>query len=286
MEPSNSEQPSTDLVNRRRALMVLGGTGLAAVIGAACKSSSTNSAASAASSASSSSTSSTSASTSSSTSSGSSASSADAAAPTSEVPDETGGPYPGDGSNGPDVLTQSGIVRNDIRTSFGSYSGTAEGVPLTIALRVFDLKAGAVPLSGAAVYVWHCDRDGNYSLYTVRNQNYLRGVQTTDANGQVTFTSIFPACYSGRWPHIHFEVYSSIDAATSGGTKLKTSQVALPEDACGAAYAATGYSQSITNLSRVSLSSDMVFSDGYSSELATVTGSVDGGYTATLNLAV
>jgi protocatechuate 3,4-dioxygenase beta subunit len=151
---------------------------------------------------------------------------------------------------------------------------------------VFDLSAGAAPLAGAAVYVWHCDRDGNYSLYTQRNQNYLRGVQSTDGNGQVTFTSIFPACYSGRWPHIHFEVYPNVDAATSAGTKLKTSQVALPEDACRTVYATTGYSQSISNLSRVSLSSDMVFSDGYSSELATVTGSPDGGLTATLNLAV
>lgn len=36
-----------------------------------------------------------------------------------EVPDETAGPYPGDGSNGPNVLTESGIVRSDIRPGFG-----------------------------------------------------------------------------------------------------------------------------------------------------------------------
>jgi len=177
-------------------------------------------------------------------------------------------------------------VRSDIRSSFGQYSGTADGIPLTIALRVFDLGAGAAPLAGAAVYVWHCDRDGKYSLYTERNQNYLRGVQAADSNGQVTFTSIFPACYSGRWPHIHFEIYPSLDDATTASSKLKTSQLALPEDACSEVYASTGYSQSITNLSRVSLSSDMVFSDGYSGELASVTGSPDSGYTATLNIAV
>lgn len=49
----------------------------------------------------------------------SSASSSSAAASAGEIPDETAGPYPGDGSNGPDVLEQSGIVRSDIRSSFG-----------------------------------------------------------------------------------------------------------------------------------------------------------------------
>jgi protocatechuate 3,4-dioxygenase beta subunit len=41
----------------------------------------------------------------------------------------------------------------------------------------------------------------------VTTESYLRGVQVTDSNGQVTFTTIYPACYSGRWPHIHFEVF-------------------------------------------------------------------------------
>jgi hypothetical protein len=43
------------------------------------------------------------------------------------IPEETAGPYPADGSNGPDVLSQSGIVRADIRSSFGEFSGTADG---------------------------------------------------------------------------------------------------------------------------------------------------------------
>src|SRR5436190_12666596 len=216
----------------------------------------------------------------------SSTSSSSGTSPTSEIPDETGGPYPGDGSNGPNVLTESGVVRQDIRPSFAQYSGTAEGVPLTLKLRVLDLKNGAAPLSGAAVYVWHCDRDGEYSLYTVTNQNYLRGVQAADANGDVTFTSIFPGCYSGRWPHIHFEVYPSVDQATAAGTKLKTSQLALPEDSCQTVYATSGYGSSKTNLSRTSLEQDMVFSDGWSSELATVTGDPTNGFVAQLTMAV
>ena len=207
---------------------------------------------------------------------------------TEEIPEETGGPYPADGSNGVTVLTESGIVRSDIRTSFGSGSATAAGVPLTIALTVLDVSDGAAPLKKAAVYLWHCDQGGNYSLYSqgVEDENYLRGVQETDPAGKVTFTSIYPAAYSGRWPHIHFEVYESLAAATAAGEKLRTSQLALPEDASKAVYATAGYEQSVGNLARSSLASDNVFSDGYSLQLATVTGSVTAGYTATLTVPV
>ena len=84
-----------------------------------------------------------------------------------EIPEETAGPYPGDGSNGVNVLTETGIVRSDITSSFGTASGVAEGVPLTIRLKVYDLNGeDATPLTGAAVYLWHCDRDGEYSLYS------------------------------------------------------------------------------------------------------------------------
>jgi protocatechuate 3,4-dioxygenase beta subunit len=206
---------------------------------------------------------------------------------TTKIPEETAGPYPGDGSNGPDVLTQSGIVRSDIRSSFGDAHGTADGVPATLQLRVLDAATGAA-LNGAAVYVWHCDRAGDYSLYSAAaaDQNYLRGVQLAGRNGVVTFTTIFPAAYAGRWPHIHFEVYSSLADATGGGTKLATSQLALPEATCKTVYATNGYEQSAQNLSQLSLASDMVFSDGVSHQLATVTGSVDSGYAISLDAPV
>jgi protocatechuate 3,4-dioxygenase beta subunit len=93
------------------------------------------------------------------------------------IPEETAGPFPGDGSNGPDVLSQSGIVRRDIRPSFGDLSGTADGVPLTIQIAVRNASNSCAPPAGAAVYAWHCDRAGQYSLYTITDQNYLRGVQ-------------------------------------------------------------------------------------------------------------
>ena len=70
------------------------------------------------------------------------ATSAAPVAATTVIPEETGGPFPGDGSNGPDVLTQSGVVRRDIRSSFGSASGVAGGVPLTIQLTVLDATNG------------------------------------------------------------------------------------------------------------------------------------------------
>ena len=205
-----------------------------------------------------------------------------------EVPTETGGPYPADGSNGPNVLTQNGVVRSDIRSSFGSYSGTAAGLPLTMKVTVLDLAKGCAPLQGAALYAWHCDADGLYSMYSqgATNQNWCRGVQETDANGTVTFTSVFPGAYTGRYPHVHFEVYPSLSAATGGGTKLVTSQLALPEDACNAVYATSGYATSLRNFPQTPVTRDNVFSDGVSQQMATVTGSPTSGMTSTLTIAV
>lgn len=206
-----------------------------------------------------------------------------------EIPEETAGPYPGDGSNGKNVLNQSGVVRSDIRSSFAGASGVAEGVPLTIRLKVYDLTGDATAaLPGAAVYLWHCDREGRYSMYSegIAEENYLRGVQEADSEGWVEFTSIFPAAYDGRWPHIHFEVYGSVDDATSASNKLRTSQLAFPQDVCETVYATSGYEASVSNLARTSLETDMVFSDGYSLQLAKLTGSVGEGYVATLNVPV
>ena len=206
-----------------------------------------------------------------------------------EIPEETAGPYPGDGSNGANVLTESGIVRSDITSSIGGASGVATGIPLTIVLRLVELDGTtATPKEGAAVYLWHADQQGRYSLYSqgVTDQNYLRGVQAADEDGTITFQSVFPACYDGRWPHIHFEVYDSVAKATSSANKLRTSQLALPQDACDQVYATSGYEQSASNLTRVSLDSDGIFSDGYSLQLAKVTGSTEAGFTASLTVPV
>lgn len=206
-----------------------------------------------------------------------------------EIPEETGGPFPADGTNGPNILTTTGVVRSDITTSFGDSSGTAEGIPLTFSLTVVDVSGegdAGTPVAGAAVYAWHCDREGRYSMYDITDQNYLRGVQEADADGKVTFTSIFPACYPGRWPHIHFEVYPSLEDATSATNRMRTSQLALPQAVSEAVYATAGYEESVANLQGVTLDSDMVFSDGYALQMAKTSGSVSQGYTATLRVPV
>lgn len=206
-----------------------------------------------------------------------------------EIPKETAGPYPGDGSNGPNVLAASGVVRQDITSSFGTSTSTADGVPLTVTLTLLDNANGCTPLAGAAVYAWHCDKDGKYSMYDsgLTNENYLRGVQEADANGQVTFKTIYPGAYSGRWPHIHFEVFESMSNATAAGQVLAVSQIALTEAACKEVYASAGYESSARNFPRTTLKSDNVFgNDGGIYQLATMAGSVPAGYTAGLNVTV
>ncbi len=206
-----------------------------------------------------------------------------------EIPDETAGPYPGDGSNGLNVLTESGVVRSDIRASFGDYTGTADGVPMQLELVLRDLANGGVPFAGAAVYVWHCDREGRYSLYSdgATDQNYLRGVQVADGQGRVRFTTVFPACYPGRWPHVHFEVYADPATMTDSAAAVATSQVALPQDVCEAVYDQKWYEGSAPRLSQVSLRSDVVFGeDSGALQLAMASGDVAGGYTVTLPVAV
>jgi protocatechuate 3,4-dioxygenase beta subunit len=153
---------------------------------------------------------------------------------------------------------------------------------------VADEAAGCTPLEGAAVYAWHCDREGRYSLYSdgATDQNYLRGVQAAGADGVVSFTSTFPGCYSGRWPHVHFEVYASVEAATGGDGPVATSQLAFPADVCELVYATAGYEQSVQNLAGVSLDSDGIFADGYDLQLATMSGSVEEGFVAELTVVV
>lgn len=217
------------------------------------------------------------------------ASSALAALPTGEVPDETAGPFPADGSSGPDVLDDSGIVRHDIRRSFGNSRTLAGGIPLRVNLTVTDASDDYAPLPGLAVYLWHCDRAGRYSLYSpgVEDENYLRGIAKTNSDGTAWFRTIFPGCYSGRWPHMHFEVYASVAKAVSNGPIVKTSQLALPKAPCRKVYATRGYAGSLSNLARLSLTTDNVFSDDNAiHQLATVTGSVKKGFVANLTIGI
>lgn len=207
-------------------------------------------------------------------------------------PTETAGPYPADGSNASNgstsnVLTASGVIRSDIRSSFlNGSTTTVPGVALQLTLTIVNVNAACAPLAGYLVYLWHCDAQGRYSLYDVPTESWLRGALVTDANGQVTFTTIFPGCYARRFPHMHFEVFSSVAVATGGRYASLTSQLAMPTAACSAVYSgSTIYSSSVANYSRVSTANDNVFGDNTAAQIAqqtpTLTGSIAEGYVGT-----
>lgn len=211
------------------------------------------------------------------------------------LPWETAGPYPGDGSNAKagqtvNVLTQEGVIREDLRPSFGTLTPVADGLQLDLELMLQDAADGA-PLEGYAIYIWHCDATGNYSLYDTPEANYLRGVGVADAAGLVRFTTIVPGCYDGRWPHIHFEVFRSIEAAVNGEASLLTAQIALPEAESAAVYANDArYANGTRNLGRISLASDMVFADNTDAQIAqqtlAMTGSPQAGYQGRVTIPV
>ncbi len=205
------------------------------------------------------------------------------------IPAEDPGPFPGNSQRGPNMLTRSGIVRSDIRSSCCETGhATATGVPVNLTLRLLGTTANCAPLANLAVHVWHCDAQGRYSLYSedVTKENYLRGVQVSDTNGEVHFTTIFPACYPGRWPHIHFEIYASVEQASAGKGPLRVSQLAIPEDACRAVYAqADQYPESTEYLDRLSLDSDFVLrDDGGVLQMAATTGDIAKGYRMSLDV--
>jgi len=211
----------------------------------------------------------------------------------SVIPEETAGPYPGDGTNSNsngvvNVLTLSGIVRKDIRASFNGASAVADGIPLTINLKINNASQSCASAAGYTVYLWHCDKDGNYSLYStgLTTQNYLRGVQVANASGELSFTTIYPGCYAGRVPHVHFEIFPSLERSTSVSNRVKTSQLTFPTATSQEVYSDSRYSASVRNLAQISFATDNVFSDGTSLQMATVSGNLRDGYVASLTINV
>ncbi|WP_029271279.1 intradiol ring-cleavage dioxygenase [Flavobacterium sp. KJJ] len=195
----------------------------------------------------------------------------------SVTPSETAGPFP--------TITPSSLVKSNIVMD-------RTGVGFTIKITVKNTNASCAALKGALIDIWHCDKDGYYSEYggtSMQSVNYtsvhfLRGRQTTDDNGLVTFTSIFPGWYSGRATHIHVHIYNA------SGTSLLVTQIAFPEGTNSAvalvnASTANGYTKGLTGYTYNA--SDNVFSDSVANELATLTGSVSDGYVLahTINVA-
>ncbi len=191
-----------------------------------------------------------------------------------KLPEETNGPYPADGSNRlngarVNVLTDSGVIRRDLRSSFGGLTPVANGAPLELELRLVDVGAACAPMAGLAVYLWHCDAAGDYSIYGLTEANYLRGMQESDASGVVRFTTIFPGTYQGRWPHLHFEVFASTASAAAGEAPLLTSQIAMPGAAAQALYLADArYADSIAPLAGVTFEGDGIFGDNTAEQRA------------------
>lgn len=211
-------------------------------------------------------------------------------------PPETAGPFPADGSNRAhgtlaNVLADSGIVKRDMRTNLGGRAGPAEGVPLRLEIALVSVGASCAPLSGHAIYLWHCDAAGKYSIYDLKDASYLRAVGVSDAGGIVTFETILPGCYDGRYPHMHFEIYPSLATATDYRNRVLTSQLALPAEACAATYRAhPAYRASIGNFARSPLERDGIFRNNTPMQLQAqtlvMTGDVAGGYRGAVTIGV
>jgi protocatechuate 3,4-dioxygenase beta subunit len=177
------------------------------------------------------------------------------------TPTETIGPYPS--------LTD--LFRSDIR------EGKA-GTLLTLTVKVVNVNSACAAVPNANVEIWHVDAAGNYSEYgTQTTQTYLRGIQTTNGNGEVTFVTIYPGWYQGRATHIHVEV-------TINGVSTKVTQMAFPESVNNAVHASGVYASRGTN--PMSNLSDGIFSDSLSSEIVTPTGDAATGYAATFQVGV
>ncbi|WP_054530438.1 hypothetical protein [Erythrobacter sp. SG61-1L] len=209
------------------------------------------------------------------------------------TPTEIRGPFPADGTRASgrtlSVFGQQGLVRQDIRTSFAGMAGEAPGVKLDCAIRLVDAQ-GCTPLAGRALYLWQCDAAGDYSLYNREDVNWLRGMQVSDGDGVAHFTTIVPGCYGGRAPHVHIEVFESLEQATSGHSSLLVSQLAFTEAECAEIYRARAeYGSSLDNLSRWPAARDFAFSgpeDERAAQTIRLNGSVEKGYagTATVTL--
>lgn len=155
-------------------------------------------------------------------------------------------------------LEQTGLKRLDLRRSTGNASGQAAGVDLDITFKFISTISNQ-PLSELAVYVWSASATGAYSISEIEDQNYLRGLGVTDAAGEVSFKTIFPGCYPGRYPHLHFEVFASEAAALAGEGSLLTSQLPLPQTESAKVYERQEYENSNSNFSKLVISQDRIF---------------------------
>lgn len=180
-------------------------------------------------------------------------------------PSETAGPYP--------TKDPASYVIKDIKAG-------ETGVNMIANITIKNKNTGCGALQGAIVDIWHCDADGNYSEYgSLTSSHFLRGRQTTDANGLVSFATIFPGWYSGRAVHIHIHVYNA------SGKSLLVTQIAFPAAVCDTVFttATSFYKKGKADTTN---ERDGIFSDGYTTQLAGITGDITNGMVMTHNIVV
>ena len=177
------------------------------------------------------------------------------------TPTETIGPYP----------SLRDLIRSDVRED-------RQGTVLTLTMKVVNANANCAPVANANVEIWHVDASGDYSEYGSQTAaTFLRGIQTTNANGEVTFTTIYPGWYQGRATHIHVEVVLN-------GRSVKATQIAFPESINNSVHTQGVYARRGTN--PMSNAADGIFADSLTSELVTPSGSPSSGFTASFQVGV
>lgn len=203
------------------------------------------------------------------------------------VKSETGGPFPADAEIGPNLLADPAILRSDIRPNLDG-SNVQVGLPFSLTVTVVDINNDCAPLAGAAVYLWHCNAEGEYSAYSgmgqgdQRGQTFLRGTQLTDARGQARFTTVYPGRYPGRATHFHARIYRD----GSFGSVLRTTQFAFEDSTNDAVYAGGGAYRKSQATRATPNTEDGVFRDGYEGQLLTLRGDPVMGYEAVITTGV
>lgn len=180
------------------------------------------------------------------------------------------------------ALGEEGPFPTHSPANYGIKDITADrkGVKLTANFTIKNKNNVCGAIEGAFVDIWHCDADGNYSEYGgLTSAHFLRGRQITDANGLVSFASIFPGWYNGRAVHIHLHIYDK------SGKSLLISQVAFPATVCDTVYttATSFYKKGKADTSN---ESDNVFKNTLSTLLGTVSGNINDGYLMSHNFVI
>jgi len=193
------------ILSRREALALFGAAGALLLPGCGSKGSGSTSPTTAASRPTASTTAGTTASTAAATAASTAASTATTAPPQVGAPSCVARPAI---EQGPFFVDEK-LNRSDVRTDPSDGSATP-GVPLEITFRLARLSgASCTALAGGTIDIWSASASGEYSDIAsegTAGKKFLRGFQTTDADGVATFTTNYPGWYRGRTVHLHVKI--------------------------------------------------------------------------------